>query len=303
MQTIDFSIWLFKKEPKIILPNLLSLIPAAIFWSLGLYGFSRLTTLDFSRIPNMDELIRILTPDIATYGAGIVLMLLLSAVLSALLQCVYADIISQAYRRKSIQISRALSDAKGRVMPLLFTYFLQGVIYLGFALAGLALVAVTKNFFVFLLVSAFLAVLFVLLFMLFWLTPPLVAIENLDGFRAIETSNGIIRQNFWEASFVVIISTFVTLSGASVGGGLPYVGTLAYTLLAVILGAWAMTLPAIFLCNYRYGYLAPGSYGQEAGPQAGVSEAAPATEIPKLVRKAKITKPGRKVRMGRRKRS
>lgn len=260
-KVLEFTFGLFKKEPKIVLPNILEWVPTALFLALILHGawtFSKFLSLE--RIQQLlgTALFWELVKTALVYVVIGIPILILFIIISILLDCVYSDITRQAYSKKKIFLTKAFSVAKSRFLSLLWTYFLQFLIVVlilsAFFGLGLFLIVIRIGIigFIGLILLIILGAITVLLaFVFFYETPAIVVLENKSGLEAIRRSYSIARNNFWSLVAVMLIVFIVTGLVTSGLASIPYVGLIISSLAGLFLSTWNSMIPALFYYEYE----------------------------------------------------
>lgn len=253
-KVFEFSFGLFKREPKVVLPNVLTLIPSGLLSILILHGAGMvgrwLNGRGIQELFTNPTLLFELIRAVLTYVIVAISILIASGLISILLLCLYSDVVRQAYTRKKILLTQAFSTAKSRFLPLLWTYFLElliiGLIFGG--LFGLGLIGGIIGIVVAMIVGIIL-ILLVLIF--FYEIPAIVVLENKSGIEAIRRSFSIGRRNFWSLVLIFFIVGIVLNTVIGSLASIPYVGFAVSILAGLFLNAWSSMIPALFYYEYE----------------------------------------------------
>lgn len=254
-RVLEFSLGLFKRNPKVALPNVLNWIPSALLSILILQAASAVGAWNIQSVQQAlgdTALLLDMLKTILAYAVIAIPIVIASAVVSSILACVYSDVARQAYTRRKVKLIGAFSIAKSRFLSLLWTYVLEFlVVVLTFvALVGLGLVVGATGILI-AMVFGVIAILLAVFF--FYETPAVVVLENKSGLEAIKRSYEIARHNFWP---LVIITLIVGIIASTVTSGLnnvPYVGFILSNVAGLFLGAWNSMTPALFYYEYEKG--------------------------------------------------
>jgi len=253
-KVLEYSFGLFKRDIKVVLPNVLSWIPSAL---LSLILFQATSTLGkmvsletFEKIFTDVNLLWQIIQTVLVYVMISIPVFILSAVISIFLYCAYSDITRQSLKRQQISLASSFAVAKTKFWPLAWTYtveFLIGLLVFGTLLAlgifgGLIGIALA--------IFAGVIALF-LMIMFFYETPAIVVLENRSGWEAVKRSYEIGRKNLGSLFIVVLIVGLI--SGVVTNGmaSIPYFGLVISNLALLFLDAWKYMIPNLFY--YEYG--------------------------------------------------
>lgn len=253
-KVLEFSFGLFKRDPKVVLPNVLNWIPSALLAILTLQGASivgKWVNLEtFQQVLSNKALLWEIINTILVYVAIAIPIVIASVIVSLILACVYSDITRQAYTKRKILLTQSFSVAKSRFLPLLWTYFLEfliialifgGLFGIGFVggITGLILAIIVG------VIVILLAVFF------FYETPAIVVLENKSGLEAIKRSCSIARHNFWSLVMVILIVGIIVSTVSNSLGSVPYIGLILSNIAGLFLNTWNSMIPAIFYYEYE----------------------------------------------------
>jgi hypothetical protein len=255
-KVLEFSFGLFKRDPKVVLPNVLNWIPLALLYMLLLQGanvFSKWVNLEIfqqilsNRILFMDVIDRILF--YVVIGIPIVIA---SVIISLILLCVYSEITRQAYTKKKILLTEAFSVAKSKFLPLLWTYFLEFLIVIltFLLLIPLAFIGGIVGI-IFTITAGFVVIFLYIIF--FYETPAIVVFENKSGLEAIKRSYIIAKRNFWSLAIIVLIVGITVNIVLGSLASVPYIGLVLYNLAELFLDTWKSMIPSLFYYEYEKG--------------------------------------------------
>lgn len=252
-KVLGFSFDLARREPKILLPNILRLIIAFFTLTLGAGYIASLQSLAQAGSPSFSEMMNILVP----YFTFLAPIIIVSIVVTVFLSGIYIDIVRQARSRKSIMLNNAFSVGKSKFLPILWTGFLEALIILAL-FPGLFLASFAAGFFiggiagVIVLFSGVIAstVLFLFSLVFFYEMPAVVVLENLSGLDALRRSYKIARKHFWQMALVMLIIGFATSLASFAFNSVPYVGIILSSLAGLFLYAWQEMTPAAFYYEY-----------------------------------------------------
>lgn len=261
---LESSFSLFKKYPKIVLPNVLLWIPTALFSLLMFHGIFR-----FSSILNWEYILSVadnpttlksiffrILKDLLVYGIFTIPIFILSVVINLFNICVYSDIVNQVYLGHKIMLVNAFFKAKSKIVSLSWTYFLEILITLAvffvFVLVGiigeafliLARLEIMALFgIIFMLLGLLIIAIMVIVF--FYEVPVIVVVENKSGLNALKRSSEIGRQYFWSIIIIIIIliiSTFIIRFSIR---NIPHIGFILVYPINLFLTAWVWMTPAL----------------------------------------------------------
>jgi hypothetical protein len=255
-KVLGFSFGLFKRDLKVVLPNVLNWIPSALLSMLILQGASvasKWASLEtFQQILNNRTLLWEIINMILVYVVIAIPIVIASMIISLMLVCVYSDITRQAYTKRKVLLTHAFSVAKSRILPLLWTYFLEFLIVaLTFgALIGLGFVGGIVGI-ILAIIAGVIVILLAILF--FYETPAIVVLENKSGLEAIKRSYSIVRHNFWSLVIIILIVGIIvnTVSGAL--ASVPYIGFILSSVVGLFLNTWNLMIPSLFYYEYEKG--------------------------------------------------
>ncbi len=252
-KVLGFSFDLARREPKILLPNILRLVIAFATLALGAGYIASLQSLAQTESPSFGEMTDILVP----YFTSLAPVIIASVVVTVFLSGVYIDIVRQARSRKNIVLNNAFSVGKSKFLPILWTGFLESLIILAL-FPGLFLASLSAGIFVggvasvVILFGGIVAsmVLFLLSLVFFYEVPAVVVLENLSGLDALRRSYKIARKHFWQMVLAMLIIGISTSLVTFAFNSVPYVGIILTSLAGLFLTAWQEMTPAAFYYEY-----------------------------------------------------
>lgn len=235
-----------KKEPKVLLPSILILLPGLLVGLLVLKGISDIENFIYdSSIGNIGFLI---LPYIL-FGTPIILS---SIGIYLFLSCVYPYIVFQFNSTKHISLKAAFKAGLSRLLPLVWTYFLEFLVGISVAVLILA-ISVILSIFIwqwFFLIGVIILIISVFIILIYFFeTTAIVVIENKSGMKAIKRSFQIGKRHFWLLLLLLFVVNFVYF-GVSMLSYIPYVGFIVSNLIFMFTNTWIMSLPAIFYIWY-----------------------------------------------------
>lgn len=250
---------IIKKQPKVVLPNILSLIPITLFYLLLLSGLSKFVDLlevgGIESLSNLDVLIPLLKSGLRYSIMGIPIFFLW-LLIHSFLESLYPSIAWLAQRGR-VSLSKAFSVGYRRMLPLVWTYFLGAIVL--FLIFGIAIGLIVGSFFINRLIGTVLLIpcilasipLFLCIKMVFWLLPPIVVIKNQSGINALKTSVKLIKNNLWETILIIIILSIVGTVIHAILNKIPAVGFLLSLIAGLFIGTWSSIVKTIFYLNMR----------------------------------------------------
>jgi hypothetical protein len=255
-KVLEFSFGLFKRDPKVVLPNVLNWIPFALLYMLLLQGanvFSKGVSLEtFQQILSNRALFMKLIDRILFYVAMGISIVIASVIISLILLCVYSDITRQAYTKKKISLTKAFSVAKSKFLSLLWTCFLEFLIVILTLLLLIPLAFIDGIVgIIFTITAGFVVVFLYIIF--FYETPAVVVFENKSGLEAIKRSYIIAKRNFWSLTVIVLIVGIIVNIILRSLASIPYVGFILYNAAKLFLDTWRLMIPSLFYYEYEKG--------------------------------------------------
>jgi hypothetical protein len=253
-KVLEFSFGLFKRDPKIVLPNVLNWIPSALLTMLILRAASviaKWASLEtFGQILSNRTLFLEMINMILVYIVVAIPVIIASFIVSLILTCVYSDITRQAYTKRKVLLTQAFSVAKSRFLPLLWTYFLEFVIV---ALTFGALICLGFIGGIVGIISAIVVggIVILLAVFFFYETPAIVVLENKSGLEAIKRSCFIARHNFWSLVIIILIVSIIITTVRSGLDSVPYIGFILSGVAELFLNTWKLMIPALFYYEYE----------------------------------------------------
>lgn len=256
-KVLEFSFGLFRKDIKVALPNVLNLVPSALFSLILLQAASAIgslinvTSID-TIFTNQTLFMQIIKTGL-TYALILIPVLVLSMLVSVFLSGVYADITRQAYKNRkqnySVSLTQAFATGSQKFIPLLWTYFIEFVISIA-VFAGLVGLGFLGGI-VGIIASALIAVIILLvMFVFFYLTPAAVVLENRSGMDAIGRSYEIAKSNFWSLIIIIFIAGIIMSTVVNGLTSIPYAGIILSNLALLFLNAWNYMIPNSFYFEY-----------------------------------------------------
>lgn len=263
-QVIGFGLKLFGKESKVVLPQVLNLIPTAILNFLFLHA-----TLRYNEMISAETIFKSLMDlnafwdflrTLVVYILFAVPVIILAGFISILLMCVYADIVRQSYRKKNIMLIEAFKNGLPRVFPLILTFILEFLIVI-LVFGGLISIFVVSS-----LVSSIsqilstvlgslgvaLGVIAILSFILFFYeTSAIVVIEKKQGMEAIKRSYQVARRGTFSLLVILLIVGLVSFAVAGSFKDIRYIGIILNTVLGLFVGFWTSVIPGAFYFEYE----------------------------------------------------
>jgi hypothetical protein len=250
---IRFGIETLRKYPKIALPNVLSwitsaLMSAIIVLALGDVGSAIGATPLDQAIANEALLGSIISIAI-TYFIIALPVIALSFVINVFLFCVYSDIARQAHAGRGILVTKSFSAARGKLLPMTWTFVVgTALMLLVFsAVFALGLLGGALGIGISIITIAIIALLSL---PFFYEIPAIVVLENKRGIEAVKRSFGMARGNLGPLYFVMLIIGIATGIVNSVVGGIPYAGAMLIYIVDIFLSAWALMTPVAFYYEY-----------------------------------------------------
>jgi hypothetical protein len=253
-KVLEFSFGLFKRDPKVVLPNVLNWIPSALLYMLFLQGASDISEWigfeSFAQILNNKTLFTEIINRIVFYGVVAIPIVIASLLVSLILLCVYTDITRQAYTKRKILLTKAFSIAKSKFLPLLWTYFLEFLIVI-LTLSPLIAIAFVSGIvgIIFATIAGLVVIFLYIIF--FYETPAVVVFENKSGLEAIKRSYIIAKRNFWPLAIVVLLVGIIVNIVPGSLASVPYIGLVLYSLAELFLDAWKLMIPSLFYYEYE----------------------------------------------------
>jgi hypothetical protein len=253
-KVLGFTFDLFKKEPKIVLPNVLTWIPAALLSLLILHAILRFGSfLSWQSVQTLEtKALWGILREIFVYVIIAIPIFILLVITNLLIISIYSDITKQFYTRRRISLIDAFSTAKLRMVSLLWTYFLESLILIG-AIAGLLIVGMFMGVIGFILSFIVAIVVSILAIVFFFETPAIVVVERKSGLKAIARSYEIGKRYFWSMFAVVLILTLCIGIVNVVMNSIPVVGRALFNLVNLFLATWIWITPASFYFEYENG--------------------------------------------------
>jgi hypothetical protein len=255
-KVLEFSFGLFKKDLKVVLPNVLNLIPFALLHVLLFHSvnvFSKWVSQGtFQQILSDITLFMKSIDGILFYVAMGISIVIASMIISLILLCVYSDITRQAYTKKKILLTKAFSVAKSKFLSLLWTCFLEFLIVILTLLLLIPLAFIDGIVGVIFTITAGSFVIF-LYIIFFYETPAVVVFENKSGLEAIKRSYIIAKRNFWSLTVIVLIVGIIVNIILGSLASIPYIGIVFYSTAKLFLDTWMLMIPSIFYYEYEKG--------------------------------------------------
>ena len=243
-RVLEFSFSLFKKDWRVVLPNVLNWVPFALLSLLILNGFNSVTSLIILKISPVE-----IFKNLLFYASLAIPLLLASLLISFFLSCAYCEIVRQAYSKRKISLVKSFKVGKKRFIPLFGTYVLAFVILLFFNLLLIPLIFLgIWGILLFLILIIFLNS---IAFILYFEIPAVVVLENSSGISAIKKSVEIGRKNFWSLVFVIFLTFFIVGIVNSSLSQIPFVGLIVSLIGSLFLNAWIYMIPAVFYLEFR----------------------------------------------------
>lgn len=237
-KVLEFSFSLFKKDLKIVLPNVLNLIPSALLSLIILQGFNSITTSLFIKSKEM------LLKSILFYLSLGIVVFIASILISIFLLCVYCDITRQAVKKKKISLVNAFEVGKSKFFKFLSTSLLAFVIVVLIEILFIPLIFLGA---VGLLVIIILIVVTNLIaFVFFFEIPAVVVLEDKEGIEAIRTSYEIGRKKFWSLILALFLVLFISGIVNSALSQIPFIGIIITSIAGLFLNTWIEMLPTTF---------------------------------------------------------
>jgi len=237
-KVLEFSFNLFKKDLKIVLPNVLGLVPTALLSLIILQGFNSVTASLFAKNSGM------LLKSLLFYFSLGIIVAFSSILISLFLLCVYCEITRQAVKKKKISLVEYFEVGKNKFFKIFSTSLLAFVIVLLINFLFLPFIFLGGTglliFLILALIINFLA------FIFFFEIPAVVVFENKEGIEAIKVSYEIGRKNFWQLLFSIILVFFIASFINSILSQIPLVGIILSAISGLFLNAWIYMLPATF---------------------------------------------------------
>lgn len=243
-RVLEFSFSLFKKDWRIVLPNVLSWIPSALINLLILYGLNSVFTLILLEISPVE-----IFKTILFYAFLVIPLLLASLFLGLFLQCVYCEIARQAYSGKKVSLVKSFEVGKNKFLSLFGTYLLAFVLLLFLNLILVPLIFFGNFGLIFFIIFAI--ILNFSAFILFYEIPATVVLENLSGMDAIKRSIDLGRKNFWSLVLIIFLAFFIVGIVNSSLSQIPYIGLIISNIGSLFLNAWIFMLPATFYLEFK----------------------------------------------------
>ena len=252
-RVLEYSIGLFKRDWRIMLPIVLEWIPTALILLLFLQAASSIGSIaDFTNLQSLVTNPGILWQIISVVVLYVILAIpifIVSVVIGSVLNCVYSDIVRQSVKRKQISLVSAFSVAGQKFLPLLGTYTLEFVVVLaGF---GALLILGMLGGIIGIVIALFVAIVGVFLaVMFFYLTTPVVVLEGKSGWQAMMRSVEVGKSNFLPLIAILLVTGVVASVISSGLGNVPMVGIAVSSLAALFLESWRLMMPNIFYLEY-----------------------------------------------------
>ncbi|GEM_PF-6105145 len=268
---------LLKKQPKAMLPSILSLVPGILFIALiavflsthaGLFNAGNAQ----KALANPSAAVEKIASLVGQVLLPIIAIILISWMIELLLSLVFVQISIQArQKRKEVSLNGAFSNSFKDLARLagasLAAYFVVLVALAGAAIAAIALVMIASAVFgsagnVAGIIIAFLFGLVGVIALIagavvfgfaFWIMPTVVVIENKGGFEAFKRSLELSRRTplqFVALMLVAGVISLVVSKIASLIALIPFAGYALAQVMALPFNAWAFLLPPYFYFEY-----------------------------------------------------
>lgn len=232
LDIIENSFGIIRKQPKVLLPYVINLIPAILITGM-LYFFIQ-DMLPLIAGEYSTELVYSL---LAKYAIPFVVFMLISFLIGAFVSGFYPDMARQAFTKRSIMLSESLAVAKKKFGAILWTSTILILLIMPVSAAWFVLLFVPViGIFLFLVASVvILSAAIPGLYMIM----PVVVLENLSGLAAIKRSFALARNrklSIWGINIVMGIIAVVLHFLEYV----PYLGLVLSPLIAMFLVSWMM---------------------------------------------------------------
>ena len=248
-EVLEYSFSLMKKQPKILLPQVLIWIGMAAM-SAMLY-FALLDAVSLVSGPENPGFLQIFLFLINRYLGLFIGVVTALTLLSIYVQSIYVDIVRQVFSRKRIMLNDAFSAGWKGFFRLLWTNIVFMLLVLGIVVAvvalmliGYAISPIVGIIFLFVVIVAGLAGIIYALPGLF-LFSTVVVIEKMSGLKAIrrsfQLSNGR-KLSIW----IIFILLGVFSFAISFIAYIPVIGTILTLPIYAITYTWSFTVPTVF---------------------------------------------------------
>lgn len=254
-KTLSLPWNIIKKQPKVIIPIFLLLIPEVLLISI-LSGV--LEDQYISSWISHPENFTFPYQKIVIYGVYFLLVLVIFFLVNTLVKVFYQEVVFE----KNKSLKNLLKKSYSSFWKMLWTDIIKDIILLllfissiGFLLLGFLL----KSFFALWIVLFALAIiLFILVAILLYPLPAIVVKEKASGLKAIKRSIKFSKRNFLDLAILLFIIGIITQIVSRILSPIPsikspYTKTLLESTVWLLIGVYLQMLPASFYITHKRG--------------------------------------------------
>ncbi len=249
IKVLEYSAGLIKKNPKILLPSMLSLIPIALFYLLFAAAAKEFSAYNIDMLKalllNIPMLLKVVMP----YLLALLAIFIVSVAIGIFVKAVYPTIVQQSFTKKPLLLSYAFSATRKRFLPLLWTYFLLVVLAIAAMLPIILLMALGIPGIVLGIFAVF--ALLIIIIMAVWVLDAVVVLENVSGIEALRRSFDITKRFFWEAMGLLIILSVISFVISLSFSSVPEIGYILQIIASLLVSSASEICQSTFYFIYE----------------------------------------------------